>query len=158
MPDTELHQPGLGLLRAVAGAAELAQAASGLATACGYGLAGSDPLTPLARAVARSLTGAGPPLRHCARHVPRCRLGGICLLPVLAGPVDARAGIAVPWTAQSLISLDWDRFGTCTGIQQAMNTAIGGILPAFGHPAELFGPGGAWFVTSHCGQDPGAGR
>ena len=158
MPDTDLHQPDLGPLRAAAEAAELAQAVSGLVSADGYRLAGSDPLAPLARAIARSLTEAGLPLHRCARHDPRYRLGGICLLPVPAGPADGRAGIAVSWTAHSLLRLDWDRYGTYTGTQQAMNTALGGILRAFGYPAEPFGSGGAWLVTGHRGQDPGAGR
>ena len=57
-----------------------------------------------------------------------------------------------------LLRLDLDRCGTHTGTQQAMNKAIGGIQRAFGYPAEPFGSGGAWLVTRHCGQDPGAGR
>ena len=158
MPDTDLHQPGLGPLRPAAEAAELAQATSGLVTADGYRLAVSDPLAPLARAIARSLTEAGLPLHRCARHDLRYRLGGICLLPVPAGPADRRAGITVSWTTHTLMSLDWDRSGTCTCTQQAMNTAIGGILRAFGYPAEPFGSGGAWLVTGHRDQDPGADR
>ena len=112
MPDTDVHQPDLGPLRAAADAAELARAVSGLVTDDGYRLAGSDPLAPLARAIARSLTEAGLPLHGCAWHDPRYRLGGICLLPVPAGPADRRAGIAVSWTAHSLLRLDWDRCGT----------------------------------------------
>ncbi len=65
MPETDLHQPGRGPLRSVAEAAELAQAVSGLVTADGYRLDGSDPLAPLAHAIARSLTEAGLPLRRC---------------------------------------------------------------------------------------------
>ena len=38
-----------------------------------------------------------------------------------------------------------------------MNTAIGAILRAFRYPPEPFGSGGAWLVTGHRGQDPGAG-
>ena len=57
-----------------------------------------------------------------------------------------------------LLRLDWDRCGTHTGNQQAMNTAIGGTLRAFRYPARPFGSGGAWLVTSHRGQEPGAGR
>jgi hypothetical protein len=152
MPDTDLHQPDPGPLRAAADAAELAQAVSGLVTDDGYRLAGSDPLAPLARAIARSLTDAGLPLHGCAWHDPRYQLGGICLLPVPAGPADRRAGIAVPWTAHSLLRLDWDRCGT----QQAMNTAIGDNLHAFRYPPGPFGSGGAWLVTGHRGQDPGA--
>lgn len=118
MPDTDLHQPSLGSLRAAAEAAELARAVSGLVSADGYRLAGSDPLAPLARDIARSMTEAGLSLHYCARHDPSYRLGGICLLPVPAGPANGHAGIAVSWTTHSLMSLDWDRFGTYTGIQQ----------------------------------------
>ena len=94
MPDTDLHQPGTGPLRAAADAAELARAASGLATADGY----------------------------------------------------------------HLLRLDLDRCGTRAGTRQAMNTAIGGNLRAFGSPPGPFGSGGAWPVTGRRGQDPGAGR
>jgi hypothetical protein len=58
MPDTDLHQPVPGPPRAAADAAELAQAAPGLAAADGYRLADSDPLAPLARDVAPLLTEA----------------------------------------------------------------------------------------------------
>ena len=158
MPETDLHQPDLGPLRAASEAAELAQAVSGLVSADGYRLADSDPLAPLARDIARSMIEAGLPLHHCASHDLRYRLGGICLPPVPAGPAHARAGIAVSWTTHSLVLLDWDRYGTYTGTQQAMNTAIGRILLAFGYPAEPFGSGGAWLVTGHRDQDPGADR
>ena len=70
MPETDLHQPDLGPLRAAAEAAELAQAVSGLVSADGYRLADSDLLAPLARDIARSMTEAGLPLHHCARHDP----------------------------------------------------------------------------------------
>ena len=83
----------------------------------------------------------------------RCyRLGGICLLPVPAGPADGRAGIAVSWTTHSLLLLDWDRYGTYTGTQQAMNTALGGVLRAFGYAIAPFGSGGAWLVTGRHGR------
>jgi hypothetical protein len=94
MPDTDIHQPDLGPLRAAADAAELAQAVSGLVTADEY----------------------------------------------------------------HLLRLDLDRCGTHTGNQQAMNTAIGCNLRAFGYPPGPFGSGGAWLVTGHRGQHPGAGR
>ena len=64
MPDTDLHQPGPGPLRAAADAAELAQAASGLVAATGTASPDSDPLAPLARDIARLLTEAA--LRRCA--------------------------------------------------------------------------------------------
>jgi hypothetical protein len=45
-----------------------------------------------------------------------------------------------------------------TDLSQAMNTAIGGTLRAFGHPAEPFGSVGAWLVVGHRDHGPGAGR
>ena len=158
MPDTDLHQPDLGPLRAAAKAAELAQAVSGLVSADGYRLADSGLLAPLAHDIARSMTEAGLPLHHCASHDPRYRLGGICLLPVPAGPADGRAGIAVSWTTHSLVLLDWDRYGTYTSTQQAMNTALGGVLRAFGYAIAPLGSGGAWLVTGCHRQETEAAR
>jgi hypothetical protein len=158
MPDTDLRQPNLGPLRAAAEAAELAQAVSGLVSAYGYRLADTDPLAPLAREIARSMAEAGLTVHHCAPHDPRCRLGGVCLLPVPAEPAAGRGGIAVSWTTHDLLLLDWDRYGTYTGTQQAMNTALGGILRAFGYAVAPFGSGGAWLVTARRDQDPRAGR
>jgi hypothetical protein len=48
MPDTDLHQPGLGAPRVAAEAAELTQTASRLVSAYGHRLADRDPLVPLA--------------------------------------------------------------------------------------------------------------
>ena len=151
MSDTDFHQPDLGPLRAAAEAAELAQAASGLVSIDGCRLADSDPLAPLARDIARSMTEAGLTVHHCARHDPLYRLGGVCLLAVPAGLADGRAGIAVSWTTHNLLLLDWDRYGTCTGTQQAMNTALGGVLRAFGYLVTPSGSGGAWLVTGRRG-------
>ena len=39
-----------------------------------------------------------------------------------------------------------------------MNTALGGVLRAFGYLAAPFGPGGGWLVTGRRDDDPGAGR
>ena len=158
MPETDFHQPGPGPLCAAAEAAELAQAASGLASAYGNRLADRDPLVPLARGIARSMTEAGLAVHGCAPADPGYRLGRVCLRPLPAETAVRRGGIAAPWTTHSLLSLDWDRCGTCTGTWQSMNTAIGGILRAFGYPVEPFGAGGAWLVTGHRDQDPGAGR
>ncbi len=119
MSETDLHQPGLGPLRAAAEAAELAQAVSGLASADGYRLADRDPLAPLAREIARSMTEAGLTVHRCAAHDPGYRPGGVCLLAVPAGPAAGGGGVAVSWTTHSPLSLDWDRYGTCTGTQQA---------------------------------------
>ena len=155
MTDTDLLQPDLGPLRAAAEAAELTQAASGLVSTDGGRLADSGAPAPLVRDIARSMTEAGLPAHHCARHHPLCGLGGACLLALPAGPADGRAGIAVSWTAHRLLLLDWDRYGTCTGTQQAMNTALGGVLRAFGYLATPYGSGGAWLVTGRCGTEAG---
>ena len=158
MTDTDFPQPGLGPLRAAAEAAELAQAASGLVSIDGCRLADNDPLAPLARRIARSMTEVGLTVHHRARRYPLYRLGGVCLLAVPPGLADGRAGITVSWTPHNLLVLDWDRYGTYTGTQQAMNTALGGVLRAFGYLVTLFGSGGAWLVTGHRDDDPGAGR
>ncbi len=84
-------------------------------------------------------------------------------------PVPLRVGADVAelaWAVSGLVTadgyhlpwLDLDRCGTHTGNQQPMNTAIGCNLRAFGYPPGPFGSDGAWLVTGHRGQDPGAGR
>ena len=158
MTDTDFPQPGHGPLRAAARAAELAQAAPGLVSTGGCRVADSDPLVPLARRTARPVTGAGLTMHQCAQRYPQCRPGGVCLLAVPPGPAYGRAAITVSWTPHSLLALDRDRYGTCTGTQQAMTTALGGVLRAFGHPVTPFGSGGARLVTGRRGDDPGAGR
>ena len=84
-----------------------------------------------------------------------------------AVPLRAAADVAeLAWAAPGLVTadgyhllrLDSDRCGTHTGNKQAINTVIGGNLRAFGCPPGPFGPGGAWLVTGHRGQDPGTGR
>jgi hypothetical protein len=110
MTDTDLHQPDPGPLRPAAGAAELAQAVSGLVSIGGCRLADSDPLAPLARDIARCLTEAGLTVHHCARHDPLYRLGGVCLLAVPAESGTGHGGIAVSWTAHNLLLLEWDRY------------------------------------------------
>ena len=158
MTDTELHQPDHGPPRSAAEAAELAQAVSGLVSTDGCRLADSDPLAPLAREIARPVTEAGLTVHHRARRYPLCRLGGVCLLVVPPGLADGPAGVAVSWTPHSLLAADWDRYGTYAGTQQAMNTALGGVLRAFGYLVTPFGSGGAWLVTGRRDDDPGAGR
>jgi hypothetical protein len=59
MSHTDLGQPDLAALRATAADAEFAEAEAGIASACGYPLAGTDPLASLVRDLARSLTEAG---------------------------------------------------------------------------------------------------
>ena len=155
MTDTDLLQPDPGSLRAAAEAAELAQAVSGLVSIHGCRLVDSDPLAPLARDIARSMTEAGLTVHRCAQYGPLYRLGGVCLLRVPAESRAGRSGIAVSWTAHNLLLLDWDRYGTCTGTQQAMNAALGGVLRAFGYPVTPFGSGGAWLVTGRRGTETG---
>ena len=147
MTDADLHQPDLGPLRAAAEAAELAQAVTGLVSIDGCRLAYSDPLAPLAGDIACSLTEAGPTVHHCAPHDPLYRLGGVCLLAVPAESWTCNGGITVSWTVHNLLLLDWDRYGTYTSTQQAMNAAPGWVLRAFGYPVTPFGSGGAWLVT-----------
>lgn len=158
MTDTDFPQSDLGSLRVAAEAPELAQAATGLASIDGCRLADSNPLAPLARDIDRSVTEAGLTVHHRARRYPQCRLGGVCLLAVPPGPDDGPAGVAVAWTPHNLLALDWDRYGTCVGTQQAMNSALGGVLRAFDYLVTPFGSGGAWLVTGRRDDDPGAGR
>ncbi len=153
MTDTDLHQTGPGPLRAAAEAAELAQVVSGLAGIDGCHLAYGDPLAPLARDVARSMTEAALTVHHCARHDPLYRLGGVCVLP--AEPGTGHGGIAVSWTVHNLLLLDWDRYDTHTGTQQAMSIALGGVLRAFGYMVTPFGSGGTWLVTGRRGTEAG---
>jgi hypothetical protein len=134
MTDTDLYHPDPGPLRLAAEAAGLAQAASGLARTGGCRLADSNPLAPLARDIARSMTQAGLTVHHCARHDPLYRLGGVCLLAVPAESGTSHDGVAVSWTAHNLLRLDRDRYGTCAGTRQSMNIALGGVLRAFGYP------------------------
>ena len=62
------------------------------------------------------------------------------------------------WTPHSLLLLDWDRYGTYTGTQQAMNTAIGGILRAFGYLVDAVRVGRRLARHRPPRRDPGAGR
>jgi len=156
MTDTDLHQPDPGPLRAAAEAAELAQAVSRLASSGGCRLEDSGPLAPLARDIARSMTEASLTVHHCAQHEPLYRLGGVCLLAVPAESGTGHGGIAVSWTVHNLLLPDWDRHGTYTGTQQAMNAALGWVLRAFGYPVTPFGSGGAWLVTGR--RETEAGR
>jgi len=156
MTDTDLRQPDTGPLRAAAEAAELAHAVPGLAGIGGCRLEDSDPLAPLARDIARSTTGAGLTVHHCARHEPPYRLGGMCLLAIPAESGTGHGGIAVSRTVHNLLLPDRDRPGTCTGTQQAMNAALGGVLRAFGYPVTPFGSAGAWLVTGR--RETEAGR
>jgi hypothetical protein len=95
MTDTDLQQPDPGPLRAAAEAAELAQAVSRLVSIDGCRLADSDPLAPLARDIARSMTEAGLTVHHCAQRDPLYRRGGVCLLAVSAESGTGHGGIAV---------------------------------------------------------------
>ena len=61
--------------------------------------------------MARSMTEAGLPVHHCARHDPRYRLGGVCLLAVPGGRTG-QGGVTVSWTTHNLLLRDWGRYGT----------------------------------------------
>ena len=154
MTDTDPLQPDPGSLRAAAEAAQLAQAVSGLVSIHGCRLADSDPLAPIARDIARSMTEAGLTVHHCAKYGPLYRLGGVCLLAIPAESGTGSSGIAVSWSTYNLL-LGWDRYGTYSGTKQAMNTALGGVLRAFGYPVTPFGSGGAWLVTCRRGTETG---
>jgi hypothetical protein len=156
MTDTDLRQPDPGPLRTAAETAELAHAVSRLVSIDGCRLDDSDPLAPLTRDIARSMTEASLTVHHCAQHEPLYRLGGVCLLAVPAESGTGHGGIAVSWTVHNLLLPDRDRHGTYTGTQQAMNTALGGVLHAFGYPVAPFGSGGAWLVTGR--RETEAGR
>jgi hypothetical protein len=156
MSDADFRQPDPGLMRAAAEVAELPHAVFGPATAYGYRLVGSDPLASLARRVmARSMTGAGLSVDHCAPHDPPYQLREICLLLVPARPDAGGCVIAVPWIGHNL--LDWYEYRTHTGTKQAMNTVIGGILRALGYAVQLYGYRREQLVTGHRHRDQGAG-
>jgi hypothetical protein len=157
--DDGLQAPDLGPLRAVAEREELAEAQARLADGSGYRMSGSDPQAPLARDVARALTEAGFTLHDCARHHPRYRLGGVCVLPIPAGhDPDGRGGIAVSWTTHDLLALDWDRGREHQGTQQTMNRALAHVLRALGYQVRPFGTGGASLVTGSRRSNPTATR
>jgi hypothetical protein len=155
MSHTDLIQPDLSALRAAAEGAEFTRAEAALTGACGYRLAGADPLPPLARDIARALTEAGLTVHHCAKHDPLHRLGGVCLLAIPAGPPDGGGGIAMSWIVHNLhlLLLDWDRYNTYMSTQQAMNSALSDVLRAFGYPMTPFGSVGAWLVTGRHGTE-----
>jgi hypothetical protein len=145
--------PDLCPLWALAEREELADAAGRLADGYGRPLPADDPLAPLAREVARSLTEAGFTLHHCAQHHPLYRLGGVCLLPVARGhDLDGQGGVVVSWTTHDLLSLDWDRWREYQGTHDVMNGALAQVMDALGYQVWPFGLGGAWIVT---GRKPG---
>jgi len=140
--------PDLGPLRALAEAAELADAIAGLTDSYGRPIPANDPMHPLARDIARALTEAGFTLHHCAQHHPLYRLGGVCLLPVARGhDPDGKGGVVVSWTTHNLLALDWGRWLAYHGTQDAMNGALSEVLDALGFQVSPFGMGGAWIVT-----------
>lgn len=148
-----LAQPDLSLLRAVAERVEFASAVGELRNAYGYRLSDSEPLAPLAREIARSLTEAGFTLHHCDQHDPLYRLGGVCLTPIPAEFGTGRSGIAVSWTTHDLLIKDWDRFGIYRGTVQMMNVALGKVLHKFGYSVTELGTGDSWLVTGRRDQE-----
>ena len=57
--------------------------------------------------------------------------------------------------AHNRLVLEWARYGTYAGTQQAVNTVLGGVLRGFGYPVAPFGSGGAWLVTGRRGMEAG---
>ena len=158
MSHTDLGQPDLAALRAAAGNAEFAGAEARLLNSYGYRLDGADPLAPLARDIARSLTEAGLTLHHCATHDPLYRLGGVCLLAIPPEAGTGQSGISVSWTTHDLLLRDQRRYPIYRDTHQAMNVALGSVLSAFGYQVEAFGSGGAWLVTGRRTRGTEAGR
>jgi len=151
--------PDLGPLRALAERGELADAVSRLADGYGRPLPSDDPLAPLAREVARSLTEAGFTLHPCVQYHPLYRLGGVCLLPVARGhDPGGRGGVVVSWTTHDLLSFDWDRWSEYHSTHEVMNGALAEVLDGLGYRTWPFGLGGAWIVTGHRSGGAEAGR
>ncbi|HEY3981609.1 MAG TPA: hypothetical protein VGM79_30435 [Streptosporangiaceae bacterium] len=154
-------RPDLGPLQEAAERDELAGAVACLAGSSGFRLRADDPVAPLARKVAWALTLAGFTLHHCVQSDPLDRLGGVCLLPVAAGPDSMDCGgLVVSWTTHKLLSLDWDRWSEHQGTHAAMNRALAEVLDALGFRVRPFGHGGASLVTGQRAGDNrhGAGR
>jgi hypothetical protein len=157
MSHTDPDQPDVAALRTTASDAEFAEAEARRRNSYGYGLSGADPLAPLARDIARSLTEAGFSLHHCAAHDPLYRLGGVCLLPV-PGAGTGQSEISVSWTTNDLLLRDQRRHRTYGDTRQAMNAVLGRVLTAFGYQVAPFGSGGAWLVTGRRTRGTGAGQ
>jgi hypothetical protein len=153
-----LDRPDLAPLRGLAERAEIAEAVRELRNAFGYPLSECDPLAPLAREIARSLTETGFTLHHRDQHDSLYRLGGVCLTPIPAGFGSGRSGIAVSWTTHDLLGKDWDRFGTYRGTVQTMNFALGEVLHDFGYSVAELGTGGSWLVTGRRDPELGGGN
>jgi hypothetical protein len=100
MPHRDPGKPDLTALRVAAEGTEFTQAKAALTGTYGYRLAGANPLAPLARDLARSLTEAGLTVHHCARYDPLYRLGGVCLLryPPVRRPAPAGSWCPGPRT------------------------------------------------------------
>lgn len=148
-----ISQPDLTALRVVAEDAEFASAERELRSVFGGPLPSGDPLAPLARDIARSLTEAGFTLHHCDRHDPLCRLGGVCLTLIPADFRLGRSGIAVSWTTHDLLLMDWDRFAVYDGTIKVMNAVLGKVLYDFGYSVAQLGTGGSWLVAGRRDQE-----
>jgi len=147
MSHTDLGQLDLAVLCAAAVDPEFAEAEAGPASA-----------GPLARDLARSLTEVGLTLHHCTTYDPLHRLGGFCLLPVLAEAGTGQGGISVSWTTHDLLLRDQPRYRTYRDAYRAINAALGRVLTAFGYQLAPFGSGGAWLVTGRRTGGTGAGQ
>jgi hypothetical protein len=95
----------------------------------------ADPLTGLVCEVAAAVAEAGLPLHDCAERTPSRQLGGVCLTPA-----PGEHGVLVTWTQHDRMALGRVRgHAADLAAQQVMNTAVAGVLTAFGFLVEPFG-------------------
>jgi hypothetical protein len=97
----------------------------------------ADPLTGLVCEVAAAVAEAGLPLHDCAGRTSSPQLGGVCLTPA-----PGEEGVLVTWTQHDRMVLGRVRGQAADdGAQQVMNTAVAGVLTAYGFTVEPFGAG-----------------
>jgi hypothetical protein len=95
----------------------------------------ADPLTELVCEIAAAVAEAGLPLHDCAGRTAGRQLGGVCLTPA-----PGEDGVLVSWTQHDRMVLGRVRGrGADVGAQEVMNTAVAGVLSAFGFLVEPFG-------------------
>jgi len=125
-------------MRALPDRPELAEAVARLARE----LRPDGLLAPLPWDLARARTLARSRLHHCVQSDLLYRLGGVCLLPVAAGPSPAdSSGVVMSWTTHQLLSLDRDRQSERRCALAALNRALADVLAAFGNRVRRFGEG-----------------
>ncbi|WP_369140489.1 hypothetical protein [Modestobacter versicolor] len=95
----------------------------------------ADPLTGLVCEVAAAVAEAGLPLHDCGGRTASRQLGGVCLTPA-----PGEQGVLVTWTQHDRMALGRVRgHAADLAAQQVMNTAVAGVLTAFGFLVEPFG-------------------